>query len=408
LCDAQDEVLESLELQLSRSEVKLTDLLEPVIAVIDADSSLADEVDGATAAGTTASTGDSTVVATARTAAERLALRIAAKERQSQIDQEAKAQRKEVASKVGMVLLGNAEPLEDAMVSHHSFDVSFVEYSRMLAGMPNELARDWKAGQTVLAALNQIHGIDEMKVFTGIRTKAGYLLYERLVKEQSKDNKVKVAPKKIAVAWNAEVDRLIAAADSDSAKTRIRQQYGYVSQAQAWRFNQRVELRIEQTELFEPLAEGLKSMYAEIRHREVAELPPPELAPDPKPHSSARSEAARPGAIVHKPSVLVPQARKRDAPLDEPTRDEVTRTCYLCFEFSGKPREECYMKEVGGEYTEGHHGMKEGSGIVCTWFDDEFNTGATEEATAERHKKAKNARNAAFAVLRRAKGPKLN
>ena len=66
--------------------------------------------------------------------------------------------------------------------------------------MPNELARDWKAGQTVLGALNQIHGIDEMKVFTGIRTQAGYLLYERLVKEQSKDNKVKVAPKKIAVA----------------------------------------------------------------------------------------------------------------------------------------------------------------------------------------------------------------
>ena len=258
-----------------------------MIAVIDADSSPADEVDGAAAAGTTASTGDSTVVATARTAAERLALRIAAKERQSQIDQEAKAQRKEVASKVGLVLLGNAEPPEDAMVSHHSFDVSFVEYSRMLAGMPNELARDWKAGQTVLAALNQIHGIDEMKVFTGIRTQAGYLLYERLVKEQSKDNKVKVAPKKIAVAWNAEVDRLIVTADSDSAKTRIRQQYGYVSQAQAWRFNQRVELRIEQTELFEPLAEGLKGMYGEIKHREVAELPPPEQRPTPN-HTARR------------------------------------------------------------------------------------------------------------------------
>ena len=61
------------------------------------------------------------------------------------------------------------------------------------------------------------------------------------------------------------------------------------------------------------------------------------------------------------------------------------------------------MKEVGGEYTEGHHGMKEGSGIVCTWFDDEFNTGATEEATVERRKKA---RNAAFTKQRRAKGPK--
>ena len=66
--------------------------------------------------------------------------------------------------------------------------------------------------------LDQIHGIDETKVFTGIRTDAGYQLYERFVKEQSKDNKVKVAPKKIAVAWNAEVDRLIVAADSDSVR----------------------------------------------------------------------------------------------------------------------------------------------------------------------------------------------
>ena len=68
------------------------------------------------------------------------------------------------------------------------------------------------------------------------------------------------------------------------------------------------------------------------------------------------------------------------------------------------------MKEVGGEYTTetGHRGTKQGTGHMCTWFDDEFNMGATEEATAERRKKAKNARNAAFTFLRRAKGPKLN
>ena len=211
---------------------------------------------------------------------------------------------------------------------------------------------------------------------------------------------------KIAVAWNAEVGKLIAAADSESAKSRIRKEYGYVSQAQAWRFNQRVELRIEQTELYEPLAEGLKGMYGEILNREVAELPPPDPEPDPEPHSSARSEAARPAAIVHKPSVLVPQARKRDAPSDEPTRGEVDRTCYLCFEFFGKAREECFIKKAG-EYTTGHRGMKEGPGRVCTWFGDEFNTGATPEATAERRKKAKNARKAALTKLRRAKEPKL-
>ena len=141
-------------------------------------------------------------------------------------------------------------------------------------------------------------------------------------------------------------------------------------------------------------------------NREVAQLPPPEPEPDREPHSSARSEAARPAAIVHKPSVLMPQARKRDAPSDEPTRDEVDRTCYLFLEFSGKAREEC-MKKDGGEYTPGHRGTREGTGHMCTWFDDEFNAGATEEATAERRKQATNARKAALTKLRRAKGPKL-
>ena len=65
------------------------------------------------------------------------------------------------------------------------------------------------------------------------------------------------------------------------------------------------------------------------------------------------------------------------------------------------------MKEVGGEYTTGHDGTKKGKGVVYKWFDDEFNTGATEEATVERRKQATNARKAALTKLRRAKKPKL-
>ena len=74
----------------------------------------------------------------------------------------------------------------------------------MLVGMPNEIAREWNAGQTVLSALNQIQGEDQTKVFTGVRTEAGYKRCERLVKDQSRDNKVKVSPAKIATAWNEE------------------------------------------------------------------------------------------------------------------------------------------------------------------------------------------------------------
>ena len=81
---------------------------------------------------------------------------------------------------------------------------------------------------------------------------------------------------------------------------------------------------------------------------------------------TTRRGLRRPAAILHKPSVLVPQARKRDAPSDEPTRDEVDRTCYLCFEFSGKAREECYMKKVSGDYTTGHRGTKTERGLCVS------------------------------------------
>ena len=51
--------------------------------------------------------------------------------------------------------------------------------------------------------------------------------------------------------------------------------------------------------------------------------------------------------------------------------------------------------------------MKEGKGVACKWFDDEFSKDASDEATAERQKTAKNARKAALTKQRRAK-PKLN
>ena len=65
------------------------------------------------------------------------------------------------------------------------------------------------------------------------------------------------------------------------------------------------------------------------------------------------------------------------------------------------------MKKVGGEYTMGHCGTKEGSGQVCKWFDDEFSKDATDEATAERLKNAKNKRESALKKLMRRKESKL-
>ena len=95
---------------------------------------------------------------------------------------------------------------------------------------------------------------------------------------------------------------------------------------------------------------------------------------------------------------------------DDPTRNEVDRTCYrLCFTFSGKARDECYMK-VDGEWARpSHHGQKKGSGHVCKWF-DEFNKDAsTEVKVVERHKEAMGKRESALHVkkLRRRAKPKV-
>ena len=102
----------------------------------------------------------------------------------------------------------------------------------------------------------------------------------------------------------------------------------------------------------------------------------------------------------------MPQARKRDAPSDAPTREEVDRTCYLCFEFSGKDREECYMKEVSGEYTTRHHGTKKGKGVVCKWFDDVHCKNASAKAVEERKKEAKTKRESARKKVARKEKPK--
>ena len=57
-------------------------------------------------------------------------------------------------------------------------------------------------------------------------------------------------------------------------------------------------------------------------------------------------------------------------------------------------------QEVNG-FATGHHGTKKGKGVVCKWFDDEFNKGASDAATAERQKTATNARKAAQKNLRK-------
>ena len=51
-----------------------------------------------------------------------------------------------------------------------------------------------------------------------------------------------------------------------------------------------------------------------------------------------------------------------------PTREEVDETCYLCFTFSGRTREQC-CKKTGAN---GHRGVKAGKSIMCDWFEKEY------------------------------------
>ena len=70
----------------------------------------------------------------------------------------------------------------------------------------------------------------------------------------------------------------------------------------------------------------------------VAELAQPEPEQEPDPGSVARPKVAGPGARVHQASALRQPALKRQA--DEPTVQEVDDTCYLCFGFSDRTREQ--------------------------------------------------------------------
>ena len=96
-------------------------------------------------------------------------------------------------------------------------------------------------------------------------------------------------------------------------------------------------------------------MYLSMKQmsRPVAELPQLEPEQEPDPGSAARPKVAGPGARVHKSSALR-QPAKRQPESDEPTREEVDDTCYLCFTFSGRTREQC-CKQAGAN---GHRGVK--------------------------------------------------
>ena len=153
-----------------------------------------------------------------------------------------------VMRKLGELLLGSVEGLEEKRVSARQLDRAFVDYTHVLGADPSALQRDWKTGQTVLQALNGLHGEDETKVYSGIQTRKGYALYLQVVRDLSKGNKNKVSAKAVAVEWNMRVERMVANAASAAAKKHVEREFGFVGSKDAQAHADRLTLRVEQTQ----------------------------------------------------------------------------------------------------------------------------------------------------------------
>jgi hypothetical protein len=362
LCEEQEEVLLELEgalHTLNRDGVSLPDLTEHVCTVLkarpadpDTDSTGGGAGVGDTAASVATATAseDQPDVATAMAppppppptcAASRLA------RRQERIEQNLREQaaESETQRKLGELLLGSVEGDVEQRVSAQQLDRAFVDYTHLLGADPSALQRDWKTGQTVLQALNGLHGEDETKVYSGIQTRKGYALYLQIVRDLSKGNKNKVSAKSSAVEWNVRVERMMANATGAVAKKHIQQEFGFIGTKDAQTHADRLTLRVEQTQHAASVVDGLIELCSSIRELSVSVEEVERLTRLQLP-SSMQHGVGGPAATVMTMSAVQVNKRPATAPADDGiTLEQAKNNCYLCSE-NGREAAECCVKLV--------------------------------------------------------------
>ena len=346
--------------ELRRDAVSVNDLARLVCTVLDAKAVPAD------------SSSDTSVRPATRRAA------------QEQREKEVQAERDRldgVKRSLSLVLLDDANAnVVEALVSDKHLDAAFTQYTHLLGASPTALQRHWETGQSVLCALNELHGEDQRKVYSGILTRNGMELYLQIVRDLSKGNRNKVSAKAIATEWNVRVEQMLTSAQTERAKEQIRRDFGFVGTKDAQRHADRLTLRVEQTQQASSIAEGIIEICSTIKELST---PVREVQLDTALPSTVQRGVGGPAAKVLEPSALRPE-RKRSAPTTTVTEDEdrmdeaeTKNHCYLC-SLNGRPLGECCIEatdtkvlvEIGGC----KHSRKK-KRVVCAWFDERFPEG---------------------------------
>ena len=323
------------------------------------------------AAGTAAVTNSPTVLSAT---AARLAARQRAKDQAEKEQNDARERLESVSRKLSLLLLGSDKCVDGGTpMKAHQLDAAFIQYTQMLGASPTALQRDWKTGQTVLEALNGLHGEDEMKVYSGIQTRKGCDLYLRIVRDLSKGNKHKVTAKAIATEWNVRVEQLLAQTQGNAAKEQIRREFGFIGTKDAQRHGDRLKLRVEQTQHAGSICESLIEFCSSIKELSVRveEVQIPTVVQP--------AGVRGPAAVVMQTSALK-IAPKRPAEDDEMDEAATKNNCYLC-SLNGRALTECCILVPGSkptQYLNGHNRKR--AQVVCEWFDGKYKEGSAERA----------------------------
>jgi hypothetical protein len=188
---------------------------------------------------------------------------------------------------LAMSLFGDEAAQHTSAVTNTIFDRAFLKYCEQLGQSPTALHREWKTGQSVLQALNNLQGQDEDTVFQGIQTKKGFELYHAITIELSKDNSRKVSAASVATRWNEIVNKKLDAPNlTAAAKSRLKQEYGFISAKEAQRHEDKLGVRSFQAthastiaaQLME-IATRIKQHRAHVPQREGRVARPSSLAP---------------------------------------------------------------------------------------------------------------------------------
>jgi hypothetical protein len=271
---------------------------------------------------------------------------------------------------LGGLLLEDESPKKTAVVNGVQLDKAFVQYYQMLGSGPTALQREWKTQQSVLGALNELHGQDEDKVFSSIRTRKGFDFYVETVKGLTAGKKHKVFARMVSTAWNTRVQQMLTSAQSDAARQRINLEYGFLSEKEAQTHSERLEIRMEQTQQVASIADSMIALCSRVKHRskEVDELEAPVSMP-----SSMQPGVGGPGARVMLPSALNPAPKRANDANDDRqlNLEQMANTCFLCYDVLGRSHADSLQGRANAWLNE-HSGNRKGSTVQCAHFDEKY------------------------------------